>query len=102
MKAILSVYAEYTVLAFRYTATVTNVWNDLLWAIQIQEEHAPEGCKVQKQFDKMWNSIRNDTYDDLVASSHTGRLIITGISLGGGLSVLSYVDIKHSQIFDNI
>lgn len=102
MKAILSVYDDYTVLAFRYTATVKNVWYDLLWAIQVQEEHAPKGCKVQKQFDNMWNSIRNDTYDDLIASAHTGRLIITGISLGGGLSMLSYVDIKHSVIFDHI
>lgn len=26
-------------------------------------------------------------------------LIITGISLGGGLSVISYIDIAHEQIF---
>lgn len=102
VKAILSVYQDYTVLAFRYTATVKNVWYDILWAIQKQDEHAPAGCKVQKQFDNMWNSIRKDTYDDLEASAHTGKLIITGISLGGGLSCLSYVDIKKEEIFDDI
>ena len=35
VKAILSVYEEYTVLAFRYTANVKNVFQDLLWAIQV-------------------------------------------------------------------
>jgi 2-oxoglutarate dehydrogenase complex dehydrogenase (E1) component-like enzyme len=35
VKCILSVYEEYTVLAFRYTATVTNVAQDALWAIQV-------------------------------------------------------------------
>lgn len=102
IRAILSVYSEYTVLAFRYTATIKNVWQDLLWAIQVQDQHAPEGCKVQKQYDNMWNSIRNETYDDLIESSHTKRLIITGISLGGGLASISYVDINHLGIFDQI
>ena len=102
IRAIVSVYEEYTVLAFRYTATVKNVWQDLLWAIQTQDEHAPAGCKVQKQYDNMWNSIKAQTLADLTASSHTKRLIITGISLGGGLAMLSYVDINHANIFDNI
>lgn len=35
VKAILSIYEEYTVLAFRYTATIRNVFQDLLWAIQV-------------------------------------------------------------------
>jgi hypothetical protein len=102
IKAILSVYDEYTVLAFRYTATAKNIWQDLLWAIQVQDEHAPSGCKVQKQYDNMWNSIRKDVKADLIKSSHTGRLIITGISLGGGLAMISYVDISHYNIFKNI
>jgi hypothetical protein len=71
----------------------------LLWAIQVQDEHAPQGCKVQKQYDNMWNSIKEDTLKDLRASSHTNRLLITGISLGGGLAAISYVDILHSNIF---
>ena len=50
----------------------------------------------------MWNSIRNYTLEELKKYNHTPRLIITGISLGGGLAVLSYVDIVHAQIFDNI
>lgn len=40
--------------------------------------------------------------DDLERASHTKRLIITGISLGGGLSCISYVDIAHSGIFDTV
>lgn len=35
IKATLSVYEEYTVLAFRYTATLLNVWEDILYAIQV-------------------------------------------------------------------
>lgn len=31
----MSVYQDYTVLAFRYTATIKNVFQDLLWAIQV-------------------------------------------------------------------
>jgi triacylglycerol lipase len=50
----------------------------------------------------MWNSIRDETAADLKASALTKRLIITGISLGGGLAMISYVDIKHMGIFDNI
>jgi hypothetical protein len=37
IKAILSIYNDYTVLAFRYTATAKNIWQDLLWAIQVQD-----------------------------------------------------------------
>lgn len=35
-------------------------------------------------------------------NAHTKKLIITGISLGGALSCLSYVDIVKAQIFDTI
>lgn len=35
VKCILSVYEEYTVLAFRYTATIKNVAQDILWAFQV-------------------------------------------------------------------
>ena len=50
----------------------------------------------------MWNSIRADILAGLAKAVHTQRLIITGISLGGGLSCLSYVDIAQSGIFKNI
>ena len=50
----------------------------------------------------MWNSIRAQVKKDLSASSHTKRLIITGISLGGGLAMLSYVDINQWKLFSNI
>ena len=35
IKSILSVYEEYTVLAFRYTANLKNIWQDLLYPIQV-------------------------------------------------------------------
>jgi len=35
IRAILSVYEEYTILAFRYTANAQNIWQDLLYAIQV-------------------------------------------------------------------
>lgn len=47
----------------------------------------------------MWNSIRTDVIKHLASNSHTKRLIITGISLGGGLAALSYVDIKETGLF---
>lgn len=50
----------------------------------------------------MWNSIRGDVLEGLRQSVHTGRLVITGISLGGALSCLSYVDIARSGIFSNV
>jgi len=49
--------------------------------------------------DEMWNTIRADVLKGLKETVHTGRLIITGISLGGALTVLSYVDIASSGIF---
>lgn len=50
----------------------------------------------------MWNSIRSDVIKGLRKTVHTGRLIITGISLGGALATLSFVDIKHAGIFNNV
>ena len=50
----------------------------------------------------MWEKIRDDVIRDLKASVKTTRLIITGISLGGGLAQLSYIDIKASGAFDNV
>lgn len=47
----------------------------------------------------MWNKIRGDVLAGLKKSAHTGRLIITGISLGGALACLSFVDIVKAQIF---
>lgn len=50
----------------------------------------------------MWEKIRDDVIADLKESVKTSRLIITGISLGGGLAQLSYIDIKASGVFDNV
>lgn len=86
IRSILSVYDEYTVLAFRYTANIKNLWQDVLWAFQIQDEEAPKGCKVQKIWDEMWARIRTDVIAGLRQHVHTKRLIITGISLGGALA----------------
>lgn len=102
IKSILSIYDEYTVLAFRYTANAKNIWQDILWALQVQDEHAPSGCKVQKQYDNMWANIRDDVIRGLKAYVHTRRLIITGISLGGGLASISFVDIRATKEFQNV
>lgn len=108
IKASLAVYEEYTILAFRYTANLKNVWQDLLFPFQVdflltqkQDDDAPAGCKVQSTYDGMWESIRVDVINDLKKYVHTTRLIITGISLGGGLACLSFVDIQASGEFSN-
>lgn len=76
-----------------------NLWQDVLWALQIQDEEAPAGCKVQKIWDNMWARIRSDVIAGLRQHVHTKRLVITGISLGGALADLSYVDIKATGDF---
>jgi hypothetical protein len=50
----------------------------------------------------MWEKIRDDVIKDLRRSAHTTRLIITGISLGGGLACLSEIDIQASGEFANV
>lgn len=53
----------------------------------------------------MWERIKDDVIEDLVeikTQTKLNSLIITGISLGGGLSVISYIDIAHQNIFKNI
>jgi len=70
--------------------------------IQIQDEEAPKGCKVQKVWDRMWGKIRDDVIAGLRKHVHTRRLVITGISLGGALAGLSYVDIQATGEFDNV
>lgn len=37
VKCILSVYDEYIILAFRYTNTAQNVWQDILYPIQVKK-----------------------------------------------------------------
>ena len=53
----------------------------------------------------MWDTIRTDVISDLdEMEAQTGlkKLYITGISLGGGLAVISYIDINNSKVFDNV
>jgi cephalosporin-C deacetylase-like acetyl esterase len=45
----------------------------------------------------MWSFIRDDVIAGLRKFVHTRRLIVTGISLGGGLAAISYVDIQASR-----
>jgi predicted alpha/beta-fold hydrolase len=50
----------------------------------------------------MWDTIVPDVLRDLTEikkQTNHRRIYITGISLGGGLSVISYIDIKNSKIF---
>lgn len=102
IKASLAVYEEYSVLAFRYTANIKNIYQDVVYAFQTQDENAPQGCKVQREYDRMWEAIRDDVIRGLKIHAHTKRLIVTGISLGGGLAALSYVDIRATKEFDNV
>lgn len=53
----------------------------------------------------MWEIIKNDVIEDLREMKKvTGldTLIITGISMGGGLSVISYIDINHLGLFKEV
>lgn len=46
----------------------------------------------------MWEMIKDDVFRDLAdIKKQTGltTLYITGISMGGGLTVISYIDIAH-------
>lgn len=53
----------------------------------------------------MWESIKNDVISDLIETKkYTGleTLYITGISMGGGLAVISYIDINHLGVFKDV
>lgn len=52
----------------------------------------------------MWGKIRENVLNGLRQNvhKHTKRLIITGISLGGGLAEISVVDILATKEFDNV
>jgi triacylglycerol lipase len=50
----------------------------------------------------MWATIHDDVLNGLREHVHTRRLIITGISLGGGLAAISYVDIRATNEFKDI
>lgn len=53
----------------------------------------------------MWESIKKEVFADLTAmkkQSGLNTLIITGISMGGGLSVISYIDINQAKIFGDV
>jgi len=93
------------VLAFRYTNTLLNVWQDVLYALQIEDDNTCKGCKVQKVYNNMWNTIRQNVTNDLrIIQNQTGfnTLYITGISLGGGLAVISFIDIRTYHIFTHV
>lgn len=105
VKCVLSVYNDFVVLAFRYTNTAYNVWQDILYPLQIVDEHTCSNCKVQKAYHTMWESIKEDVMADLVdirKETNLIKLYITGISMGGGLTVISYIDIRHYEIFPTI
>ena len=53
----------------------------------------------------MWESIKQDVLDDLVEirkQTNLTKLYITGISMGGGLTVISYIDIAHFEVFPSV
>lgn len=64
IRSILSVYEEYTVLAFRYTANLKNVWQDILWAFQVDfssnldpRRRSPQGMQGPKG---IWPHVGKD------------------------------------------
>ena len=53
----------------------------------------------------MWESIKPDVIGDLremKKATGINTLYITGISMGGGLSVISYIDINQQKIFNEV
>lgn len=53
----------------------------------------------------MWETIRLNVTNDLIAIQKQTKfdtLYITGISLGGGLAGISYIDIRVENIFKNL
>lgn len=105
IKSIVSVYPNFVILAFRYTNTALNVWQDILYPLQVKDEHTCDKCKVQKAYNNMWGKVRTNVMKDLREirlQTSLDTLIITGISLGGGLSSISYIDIAHEEIFPKV
>lgn len=73
--------------------------------IQVVDEHTCSKCKVQKAYNNMWGTIRNDVINDLkVMKQQTGLdvLYITGISLGGGLAGISYIDVNQAGLYKTV
>ena len=71
--------------------------------IQIRQETSCENCKVQKQFFKMWTTIREEVISDMNELHQHFKfetLHITGISLGGGLATIAYMDIAQFTNFN--
>jgi len=53
----------------------------------------------------MWDTISADVIKDLrqiQKDTDHKKIYITGISLGGGLSVISFIDIDNAKIFDQV
>lgn len=97
VKCIISTYPTFVVLAFRYTNTALNVWQDILYPLQIKDQNTCSNCKVQKAYNNMWEKIkRNVTIDlkEIRLQTKLDVLMITGISLGGGLAGIAYIDIR--------
>lgn len=65
IKCVLSVYPTFVVLAFRYTNTLLNVWQDILYANQVVDSNVCANCKIQKAYKKMWETITDDVLADL-------------------------------------
>jgi predicted lipase len=105
IKCIISVYKDFAVLGFRYTNSLKNVWQDILYPFQVVDEGTCKKCKVQKVYHNMWNSLRYNITVDLMKINSENKidtLYITGISLGGGLAIISFVDIFNDKLFKNL
>ena len=82
-----------------------NVWQDILYPFQVVDENTCEKCRVQKVYNKMWNTLRYNVTLDLMKIHNETKLdtlYITGISLGGGLAAISFIDIFNDKLFQNV
>lgn len=72
----------------------------------MKDEHMCSDCNVQAAQHEMWETIKEDVMDDLreiqATEYYRDTMIISGISLGGGLATMSYVDIYHAGIFSDV
>ncbi len=95
-------YPGYHLLSFRYTNTISNVLADLNYASQVQQPGACDGCKVHSSFKGLWDAIKYNVTNDLRFNNQQfprPKLVISGISLGGALTLISWVELR--QLFPN-
>lgn len=104
MKCIISTYDNFVILAFRYTIA-GNIAQDAAIYSKTEQSVLGKGCNVQSSHMKMWRGVQENVTRDLreiQKETQSKRLYVTGISLGGALASIAYVDLFFNKIFENI